>query len=323
METMREGSVVSKTDREAERILGTIQTWSCQNICIGFQNLSKNNAKTPVNTKWLTKEMCRMILCLSGDMKVCILRPHHHQHFVVPAGWCSLHYYGTCRCMDQALDEHARAIQLTVPCTGLLQLLGEGRLQRQLTDAHQNVRSLAIDQPITPAMHLLIEEMKDTMKHTHACCGPFVIGKGMELLSVFSHCWDTNGESPMFDQDRKAVEKACHILEKDLVEPPSLGDLASQVGMSLSKFKQVFRRSCDMPPYAYLRKARMEKAMCMLRLHGARVTETALEVGYNSLSHFAKAFASYFGVSPSEVRKRSVPSEVRFGRNRFFLGLDR
>jgi AraC-like DNA-binding protein len=117
----------------------------------------------------------------------------------------------------------------------------------------------------------------------------------------------------MPDQDRKAIEKARHILEKNLVEPPSLGDLASQVGMSLSKFKQVFRQSYAIPPYAYLRKARMEKAMCMLQLDGARVTETALEVGYNSVSHFAKAFASYFGVSPSEARKRPLQNNGNAG----------
>jgi AraC-like DNA-binding protein len=78
-----------------------------------------------------------------------------------------------------------------------------------------------------------------------------------------------------------------------------------QVGMGPSKFKHVFRESCDMPPYVYLRKVRLGKAMCLLQLQGLSVTETALEMGYNSISHFAKALSSHFGVLPSEIRKRS------------------
>jgi len=306
--------MVGKTNMECESILNAVQTWSYQNICIGFRNLCGNGATCPLNAKRLSRGMCRMLLCLSGGLKVCILGTHHHQAFVVPTGWCSLqHYPSTCRCFDHTLDERAWAMQLTVPCVGLLQLLGESRLQRQLKDAFQNRRSMAIDQPITQAMHLLIEQIKDTAQQTHACCGPFVVAKGLELLWLFSHAWVTAGESPMPDQDRKAIEKARHILERNLVEPPSLGDLASQVGMSLSKFKQVFRQSYHIPPYAYLRKARMEKAMCMLQLDGVRVTETALEVGYNSVSHFAKAFASHFGVSPSEARKGSRQNNGRAG----------
>jgi AraC-like DNA-binding protein len=47
-----------------------------------------------------------------------------------------------------------------------------------------------------------------------------------------------------------------------------------------------------------LRKVRMERAAELLRSGKFNVTEAALEVGYNSLSHFSKAFCDTFGCCP-------------------------
>jgi len=49
----------------------------------------------------------------------------------------------------------------------------------------------------------------------------------------------------------------------------------------------------------------MEKAMSLLKSGQMNVTETAYEVGYNSLSHFAGLFARHFGIKPSEIYKIS------------------
>ena len=72
--------------------------------------------------------------------------------------------------------------------------------------------------------------------------------------------------------------------------------------MSVSKFKQVFSRNCGKPPYVYLLEVRLERAMCLLRGEGLRVTQAAMEVGYSNLSCFAKAFEARFGIKPSRAR---------------------
>ena len=48
----------------------------------------------------------------------------------------------------------------------------------------------------------------------------------------------------------------------------------------------------------YLRQLRMERAAELLRAGEFNVTEVALEVGYNSLSHFSAAFHEMFGCCP-------------------------
>lgn len=293
---------VNKAFRSA---LDISQTWFLHDIQIEFHETAGNGADPSVISEKRQGATCRMILCLSGTVKVCVLGNGQHQHFIIPEGYCSLQYCPeTCRYIDLPLEHHFRSIQITLSYSAMAQLLGKSRLRNQLDEAFQNQRSIALDRPITPAMRFLMQQVEDACGQGQTCSGPFVVAKALELLWHFSRSWESEEKSSVYGQDRKAMEKACRLLEKNLVEPPSLFELACQVGMSLSKFKEVFRRYYEMPPYAYLRKARMEKAMCLLQLRGARVTETAYDVGYNSVSHFAKAFAAYFGMSPSEARKR-------------------
>jgi AraC-like DNA-binding protein len=54
----------------------------------------------------------------------------------------------------------------------------------------------------------------------------------------------------------------------------------------------------------HLRALRIEKASEMLSENHMNVTEVALEVGYQSLSHFSKAFSQERGMTPSQFMKR-------------------
>jgi AraC-like DNA-binding protein len=56
----------------------------------------------------------------------------------------------------------------------------------------------------------------------------------------------------------------------------------------------------------HLRRLRIEHACEALDSGRMNVTEVALEVGYQSLSHFAKAFRDETGRSPSEWLARSA-----------------
>ncbi len=48
----------------------------------------------------------------------------------------------------------------------------------------------------------------------------------------------------------------------------------------------------------YVRQVRMERAAELLKSGKFNVTEAALEVGYNSLSHFSQAFCETMGCCP-------------------------
>lgn len=101
----------------------------------------------------------------------------------------------------------------------------------------------------------------------------------------------------------RTAGKARSIPADNMEEPPDLKALAARVNVSLSKLKQIFLQAHGIPPYAYLRLLRMERAMHLLRREGCNVTEVALEVGYANPSHFSKIFALYHGVKPSSISR--------------------
>ncbi len=85
-------------------------------------------------------------------------------------------------------------------------------------------------------------------------------------------------------------------------------DLAGAVkvaAMSERSFRRAFLRETGMGWQAWLTQLRILRAMGMLA-DGARVTDVAAEVGYASLSAFAKAFAQLAGEAPAAYRAQMV-----------------
>lgn len=107
------------------------------------------------------------------------------------------------------------------------------------------------------------------------------------------------------DGDLCRMQAARDHLVRKMADPPDLRELAREAGLSRTRFAERFRELFGMPPFAYLRERRLETAMAMLSAGSGNVTETALAVGYTSLSHFARAFRERFGIPPSAVRPES------------------
>jgi AraC-like DNA-binding protein len=87
---------------------------------------------------------------------------------------------------------------------------------------------------------------------------------------------------------------------------PARADLAMAVAaaaMSERSFRRAFLRETGMGWQAWLTQLRILRAMGMLA-DGGRVTDVAAEVGYASLSAFAKAFAHLAGEGPATYRAR-------------------
>lgn len=97
---------------------------------------------------------------------------------------------------------------------------------------------------------------------------------------------------------RERVERVRTILGEKLSEPPSLEELGRMVGCSPFYLSRLFSQETGMTIQQYLRHVRMERAAQLLRTGKCNVTEAALEVGYNSLSHFSSAFHETFGCCP-------------------------
>ena len=59
----------------------------------------------------------------------------------------------------------------------------------------------------------------------------------------------------------------------------------------------------------FIRTIRLNTACQLLEKKAGNVTEVAYQVGFSSLSHFAKAFKAQVGVSPSDYRNGLRPDQ--------------
>jgi AraC-like DNA-binding protein len=99
-----------------------------------------------------------------------------------------------------------------------------------------------------------------------------------------------------------AVERALGLLRERIGEPIDLAGLGKRCGVSPTHLSRLVKRRTGRTLREHQRRMRISAACDLLREEEAMVTEVALEVGYQSLSHFAKAFREETGQSPREWR---------------------
>ena len=132
----------------------------------------------------------------------------------------------------------------------------------------------------------------------------YLKGKVYELLSLyFNKNEDADSEQCPFlvDEDNvRKIRKAKEIILAQMVEPPSLQELAEEIDLSLSKLKEGFKQLYGETVYGYLLTHKMEEARRMLASGKYNVNEVGLKVGYSTASHFIAAFKKKYNTTPKK-----------------------
>ena len=129
-------------------------------------------------------------------------------------------------------------------------------------------------------------------------------GKGYELLSLyFNRSEDANIEQCPFLVDETNVikiRKAKDIIVSRMAEPPSLQELADEIGLSLKKLKEGFKQIYGDSVFSFLFDYKMEVARKLLEAGNDNVNEVGHKVGYSTSSHFIAAFKKKYGTTPKK-----------------------
>jgi AraC-like DNA-binding protein len=96
------------------------------------------------------------------------------------------------------------------------------------------------------------------------------------------------------------IYDARDVVLANLENPPSVVELAQQVGVSVGTLQRRFQALFGMTVFGYLTDQRMVMAEQLLRQGHYTVAETAAIVGYSNPAHFAAAFKRKFGITPRE-----------------------
>ncbi|BDM71818.1 transcriptional regulator [Streptomyces nigrescens] len=96
--------------------------------------------------------------------------------------------------------------------------------------------------------------------------------------------------------------RARAVLEQRMADPPSLEQLAHDLGTSPFALLRAFKAAYGMPPHAWLTDARVRRARSLLEA-GHPPADTAVAVGFTDQPHLNRHFTRIVGVPPGAYRK--------------------
>jgi AraC-like DNA-binding protein/mannose-6-phosphate isomerase-like protein (cupin superfamily) len=113
------------------------------------------------------------------------------------------------------------------------------------------------------------------------------------------------------DHDRSGADEdlraAVLYVDRHFREPITLAGAAARAHLSPNYFSERFRRYTGRPFQVYLQERRLRFARSLLASTGLTVTEVCHAAGFNSPSHFGRAFRRRYGVPPSASGAGSPP----------------
>jgi AraC family transcriptional activator of pyochelin receptor len=199
----------------------------------------------------------------------------------------------------------------------LYQLIGE-----ELEEVSPEIRELVAENHqsffndinlITPAMRSALDQILNC-PFTGNTRRIYLESKCLELIALRLEQFkqgDRYDRKPLCSLKPDDVDRiylARDILTKNADHPPSLMQLARQVGLNDFKLKLGFREIFGTTVFGYVHRHRMETARQLLSDRRMNVKEVAQAVGYANQSRFAAAFRKQFGINPKAylLNKKSV-----------------
>ena len=102
------------------------------------------------------------------------------------------------------------------------------------------------------------------------------------------------------------IRRAIALLRARPNKELNMDELASQVGLSRSRFYDLFQVCTGFSPRAYLDMLCVEAAISRLSSGRGKIGELAAELGFSAQSNFTRFFLTQVGVPPSEYRRATA-----------------
>jgi AraC-like DNA-binding protein len=130
------------------------------------------------------------------------------------------------------------------------------------------------------------------------------------LLSIVeTYLAKRRSSSPLWRGSRfedSRIRRAIALLRAHPNKDMSIDELASQVGLSRSRFYDLFQLCTGFSPRAYLDMLCVETAISRLSSGRGKIAEVAAELGFSAQSNFTRFFLNQVGVPPSTYRRSAV-----------------
>lgn len=98
------------------------------------------------------------------------------------------------------------------------------------------------------------------------------------------------------------LNRVLAYIDENIGETMSLADLARVSGLSRMYFAAGFRAATGFSPHDYVLQQRIARAKILLAQSGEPLVNVALDVGFQSQSHFTTVFKRIAGITPARWR---------------------
>lgn len=102
------------------------------------------------------------------------------------------------------------------------------------------------------------------------------------------------------------IRKALALLRAHPNKEVNMNELASRVGLSRSRFYDLFQHSTGRSPRSYLDMLCIASAISKLSSGSGKIADVSAELGFSAQSNFTRFFQQQVGIPPSEYRRASV-----------------
>jgi AraC family transcriptional regulator len=126
-----------------------------------------------------------------------------------------------------------------------------------------------------------------------------VEGLSLELMAVAARLGAPAARGPIPHWLAQAEE----LLRERFAAPPTIADVACEVGVHPCHLARAFRARHHMPIGAFVRQLRLEWAARRLVTSDVPLAAVALEAGFADQSHLTRAFKRYSGMPPGQYRR--------------------
>jgi AraC-like DNA-binding protein len=92
-------------------------------------------------------------------------------------------------------------------------------------------------------------------------------------------------------------------MQDNLANPTIAEEVAEVVGLSRSRFFELFQSQLGTSPLVFWNAMRLEEALTRLNAREENMTSMAMELGFSSPGNFSRFFRDHRGVSPSTYRR--------------------
>ena len=115
----------------------------------------------------------------------------------------------------------------------------------------------------------------------------------------------TRPSSSLSRRQRDRVHRAREILDRRIVDPPSMQDLSRQVGINATSLRAEFQQAYGTSVFGYVREQRLQLARALLKTEDMPVSAIGYRVGFGNPGAFATAYRRRFGHTPSHEQSAS------------------